>query len=488
MSSELPRSEVLRSGSSGLTPKPLSPFLCPGSSQPVSRSIHLARLNAVWPDCDQCEWRHDTEGLAEKTVTTTDRIRDQRSTGIQRTEFGIRGQYINDLDRRTTSELARLFCYCLNDSLKPQESSETFALPAGPSRLSQPIGLRASGPVEKTPPAMEVSLARLSPLVVGYDGRSSSPDIFVGVSAAAREFGLPIIDIGRCTAASLQEAARTQPDCCGAMFVTGAGSPVSWTGLDVLDAAGDPIPVVWKDFGVRLQHVSVESPDSSDGIGSAGNGVDDRLAELLHRMRSENRREEKRDTAFGSHLRLLLPPLEKRSGWMARLSRHSGTHQMLDFEDSYRQWLCRWYPEKQTLRIQVRSDDVLVQQRVAWLAEHTELELIGRSVHDHTTLPACQITITIEEDDRTFTIENAFGEKIGGDRLAAMINVAIHSQASQVTAHTDQASGRFWLTDSGRHGSGRKDAIVATEHVRDALAVLGLMCRLMLAGRMTLQA
>ena len=488
VSSELPRNENVRSGSSGLTSTALSPFLCPGSSQPVTRAIHLARLNAAWPECDQCEWRHDTEGLAEKTVATTERIRDQRSTGIQRTEFGIRGQYINDLDRRTSSELARLFCFCLNDNQKPRESSETFGASSSEQWPPTSIGLRTKGAAEQTPPVVNVSLVRLSPLVVGYDGRNSSPDIFVGVSAAAREFGLPILDIGRCTAASLQEAARSQLDCCGAMFVTGAGSPVSWTGLDVLDTAGDPIPVVWKDFGVGLQHVSAEVGGFAKEGSSTGSVPDDRLTEMLHRMRFENLPEQKREAPFRSQLRLLLPPSEQRSAWMARLSRHSGTHQVLDFEPSYRQWLSRWYPEKQSLRIQVRSDDALIQQRVAWLADHTELELIGRSVHDQTSIPACQITITIEEDDRCFTIENAFGQKISADRLAAMINVAIHSQASHVTAHTDHASGRFWLADSGRKDSGQRDAVRSTEHVRDALAVLGLLCRLMLAGRMNLQA
>jgi hypothetical protein len=492
VSSEFPRNATLRPGTSGITTTPLSPFLCPGSSQPVTRSIHLARLNAAWPECDRCEWRHDTEGLAEKTVATTERIRDQRSTGIQRTEFGIRGQYINDLDRRTTSELARLFCFCLNENQSASESPETIAVKSSEHWPAASIGPGKMRPADMIPPAVNVSLVMLSPLVVGYDGRNSSPDIFVGVSAAAREFGLPIVDIGRCTAASLQEAARSQPDCCGAMFVTGAGSPVSWIGLDVLDAAGDPIPVIWKDFGVRLQHVSMDASGSSPAAASAARVPDDRLTEMLHRMRSHQHPDEKREAAFRSQLRLVLPPLEERSRWMARLSRHSGTHQILDFEQTYRQWLTRWYPEKQGLRIQVRSDDVLIQQRVAWLAEHTGLELIGRSVHDHTSIPACQITITIEEDDRCFTVENTFGEKISPDRLAAMINVAIHSQASQVTAHTDHASGRFWLTDSGRTsagqvGSGHKKSVRSTEHVRDALAVLGLLCRLILAGRMNLQ-
>ena len=98
-----------------LEPVSGSPFVCPGNAAPVSRAIHLARLNAAWPGCDQCEWRFDSEGLAERTVLETERIRSQRVDGIRRTEFGIRGQYINDLDRQTAADLTRVFCACLHE-------------------------------------------------------------------------------------------------------------------------------------------------------------------------------------------------------------------------------------------------------------------------------------------------------------------------------------------------------------------------------------
>lgn len=480
MSSERPRSELHGMASAAAERPNVSPFLCPGGTQPVSRALHLARLNAAWPTCDQCEWRHDTEGLAQKTIEVTDRIRDHRAIGIQRTEFGVRGQYINELDRKTASELARLFCVCLYENSKATDQAE-----AEEARRRETANRSRSSSADRSAIEVKASFAELQPVVVGYDGRSSSPDIFVGVTAAVREFGLPLIDLGRCTAASIQEAARSQPGCSGAIFVTGSGSPASWTGLDVSDAAGDPVPVVWKDFGVRLQHVSLTAQSGPVPNAHQVRQPEDRLTEMLNRMRSENRTSPKTTaettTAATSHLRLLLPPLENRSRWLARLGRHSGEQRLLDFEPTYRQWLRRWYPEKHPMRVHVRSEDVLVQQRVAWLAEQTQLELICRSIHDSTNIPSCRLTLTIHEDDRFFSLQNFNGDAISAERLAAMINVAIHSQASQVTAHTDTASGRFWLTDASRSSS-----LHSTEHVRDGLAVLGLVSRLMTAGRISL--
>lgn len=461
-------------------------FLCPGDVQSVSRAIHLARLNAAWPVCDQCEYRHDTEGLAETTAESTDRIRDQRVVGIRRTEFGVRGQYINELNRRTASELARVFCFCLHQFATTADSSETPETRA-PERAVAGIRLR-SLPQEPVISDVTMEKVQLGPVVVGYDGRSSSPDIFVGVTAAVREFGLPIVDIGRCTAASIQEAARSLPSCSGAIFVTGAGSPGSWTGLDVSDAAGDPVPVIWKDFGIRLQHVSSQNPASDPASNRTpqsergSHAEDDRLTELLERMRAGSNAAADVQSDSHSYLRLLLPDATDRGQWMSRLSRKSGEHQVVDSEPSYRLWLSRWFPENCALRVHVRSDDPVIQQRVAWLAERTQMELIARPLADSSSLPPCVMTMTIAEDDRHFSLSNRAGMEISPERLAGLMNVAIHSQASLVTVHSDAASGRFWLADASRAESTR-----LTERVRDSLASLGLISRLIHAGRLTLE-
>ena len=414
-----------------LQPVSGSPFVCPGSTVAISRSIHLARLNAAWPGCDQCEWRFDSEGLAERTVQETDRIRSHRIDGIRRTEFGVRGQYINDLDRQTAADLTRIFCACLHE-----QSSQIDP------RADQRGGVGVPAQVSNLPlvgnAAADSALATfqsIAPVVVGYDGRSASVDLAIGVVAASREFGLPIIDIGRCTAASILEAARSFRECSGAILVTGAGSPNAWAGLDVFDRDGDTVPVVWKDVGVQLEHISTDA---------------------------------------GAFLKLQLPDTANRVRWARRLTRQSGTHNVVSFEDRYRDWLLKWYPKQSTLRILVRTDDDLIQQRLAWISDVTGLEIISRRSHDSSVPPHIAMTMTLPEDDRQFQIINAAHQIVTAERLALMLNRAMHSQSAHVTAHADTASGRFWISDAARIGSPG-----SAESIRDALATLGLVSRLM---------
>ncbi len=419
-----------------LQPVSGSPFVCPGSSVAISRSIHLARLNAAWPGCDQCEWRFDSEGLAERTVQETDRIRSHRIDGIRRTEFGIRGQYLNDLDRQTAADLTHIFCACLHE-----QSSRVDPHADERSGVNVPVQARNLPPAgNNAPDSALATFASIAPVVVGYDGRSASVDLAIGVGGASREFGLPVIDIGRCTAASILEAVRSFGECCGAILVTGAGSPNAWAGLDVFDRSGDTVPVVWKDVGVQLEHISSDA---------------------------------------GAFLKLQLPDTANRARWARRLTRQSGPHNVVNFEDRYRDWLLRWYPKQSTLRLLVRTDDDLIQQRLAWISEVTGLEIICRSPHDSSIPPHVSMTMTVPEDDRQFEIINAANQLVTADRLALMLNRAMHSQSAHVTAHADAASGRFWISDTARIGSPG-----SAESIRDALATLGLVSRLMESKRL----
>ena len=416
-----------------LSPVSGSPFVCPGSASAVSRAIHLARLNAAWPGCDQCEWRFDSEGLAARTVHETAQIRSQRADGIRRTEFGIRGQYINDLDRRTTADLTRIFINCLH------EQSALDDIDAGARR--SPRETRPGQSVATQPDKSATSFQAVAPLVVGYDGRSASVDLAIGVVAASREFGMPVIDVGRCTAASIQEASRCFHESCGAILVTGAGSPNSWAGVDVFDRHGEAVPVVWKDFGVQLEHVCSDA---------------------------------------ATFLKLQLPDAAARRRWARRLTRQSGSHDVVNFEDRYRDWMLRWYPKQSGLRILVRTDDVLLQQRLVMIAQTTGLEIISRGTPDSTLTPHVALTIIIPEDDRQFHVLNAYGQPVNSERLALALNRAMHTQSSQITAHADAASDRFWLTDAARTGARQ-----STESIHDALVTLGLIARLTESKRLT---
>ena len=127
----------------------------------------------------------------------------------------------------------------------------------------------------------------------------------------------------------------------------------------------------------------------------------------------------------------------------------------------------------------MRTDDDLIQQRLAWISEVTGLEIICRSLHDSSVPPHVAITITISEDDRRFQIVNAANQLVAVDRLALMLNRAMHSQSAHVTAHADTASGRFWISDAARIGLPG-----SAESIHDALATLGLVSRLMESKRL----
>ncbi len=416
-----------------LEPVSGSPFVCPGNTAAVSRAIHLARLNAAWPGCDQCEWRFDSEGLAARTVLETERIRSQRVEGIRRTEFGIRGRYINDLDRQTAADLTRIFCACLHEQSAQDD--------AGVEAKRSPREAQSGKPDGTESEIAAATFQSVAPVITGYDGRSASVDLATGVVAASREFGLPVMDVGRCTAASIQEAARCFHERCGAILVTGAGSPNAWAGVDAFDRRGEAVPVVWKDFGVQLEHVT---------------------------------------SAAATFLKLRLPDAAARARWARRLTRQSGPHHIVSFEDRYRDWLLRWYPKQSGLRILVRSDDVLLQHRLAWISQTTGLEMICRGTHDSAVTPHVALTMMIPEDDRTFQILNACDQPVNSERLALALNRAMHTQSSHITAHADAASERFWLSDDARNGARR-----STESIHDALATLGLIARLTESKRLT---
>lgn len=453
---------TLHGGNSGMTshpadallsePAPSSPFLCPGHATPVSRAVHLARLHAGWSGCDQCDWRNDLEGLAESARQQLTRIRQRRMGGVRRTEFGIRGVWLNDLTRARAAWLMHVFC----DSL--------YGSAAAAAHPQRPTSVAGAGRTAEHPAASDSAASAITrpALVTGYDGRPSSLDIFAGTLSAIRECGFPVIDIGRCTAASLLEAARSLPETHAAVLVTGSGTPPSWTGFDVFDREGHPLPVRWDAYGIRLTALSEPLKDSVDAVASEsadrGPGRADPAAESI----------------------VLELPSRSDSGFPARRTRSSGSCRSLPFEQRYRRTLLRWFPDRSSVPVGVATGDALVTERVHWLMTHGSLNLHTHSpsgTPDKGARP--HLELRIPEDDRSFTLVDRNGCAFRPDELADRINRAIQSRSSHVTAHADAASGRFWLTDAARTSSAS-----STEQITDALAALGLLLRLIADDRL----
>ncbi len=430
-----------------------SPYVCPGSNTAISRTIHLARLNAAWSGCDQCEWRDDTEGLAVRSVTDTERIRRSRNDGIRRTEFGIRGQYVNYVTRSVAAHLVQIFCACLTRTVSDGRTDADI------KRSIQP------------PDSSEPRRTLLPSIVLGYDGRPSSPDLFVGAASAIREFGLDVIDIGRCTSASSQEAVRCFPEAAGVVIVTGAGAEPSFAGFDVFDRRGESVPVIWKEHEVRLQATEIESVRQCESTSeTGGEDTSQRSADVSVSA-----------TYPGSgNLRMLLSlPEGSRRRTVRRNSRRSGSHRPVDFESQYRRWLRAWYPSGNALKAVVRTQDPVIADRARWLAAETGVEIVCRGIHDRDLSPDRHsssdrhLNITVFEDDRGFRLTDSSGAELSYSQTAALMNRLLRAHASHISAHADDAGNRFWLTDTARPSSGE-----STEHIRDALACIGLLLKL----------
>ena len=149
-------------------------YRCPGQRGAVSEAVHNARLEADFPACRGCE--HG---------------RKDRRPALEFEAGNLRGRGGNVIDRAAVAGWAR-------------------ALAAG---LSERCGGRPR-------------------VVVGYDGRPSSPDLFAGLRALS-DAGCELLDIGRSLRPVLDFAVRELTADAG-VFVTGGTAANGWNGLDVV--------------------------------------------------------------------------------------------------------------------------------------------------------------------------------------------------------------------------------------------------------------
>jgi hypothetical protein len=286
----------------------------------------------------------------------------------------------------------------------------------------------------------------LPALLIGYDGRTFSPEVFSGVSEAIRELGVSILDAGRCTAASLQESLRCSPEAAGALLITGAGFPVGWSGLDAYDHDGESVQVIWREYGVSLY------ADAASPVGGAAMETG-----------SHN------PGGSGLRLRLELPAVDEHFPGIRRLARRSGRHILAGHEDRYREWLGSWYRSGSGPRLLVATDDLLLRERVQWLAESAGASLSWCSISD-AGRSGSGLILEVQEDDRRFELRRIGGASVTAERLASILNSSGGHRFSQLTAHADPVSNRLWLTDAARPGG-----IGMTERIEDALVTAGLL-------------
>ena len=191
-------------------------YTCPGEKHPISRSVHLSRLAAFYPKCRDCQHRDDTGNLPQQTVERLQNTEKRVERPTLFTDDGVRGIYLNELNRNRAGRMSAAFASLLWDGYPLQGRDTTEKPTNGCVRHPRPV------------------------VVVGYDARPSSPDIATGVVTALRRMGCHVVDINLttrpCFCFAVDHLKAT-----GGIFVTGAGSDPSWTGLDFLGRHACPI-------------------------------------------------------------------------------------------------------------------------------------------------------------------------------------------------------------------------------------------------------
>ncbi|HVW02765.1 MAG TPA: hypothetical protein VHB77_20575, partial [Planctomycetaceae bacterium] len=190
-------------------------YTCPGEDRPISRAVHLSRLASFYPACRECAHRADTGQLpadiCERIQSTERRIERASLFG----PLGVRGVYLNELGRKKAGEIAAAMASLLwQDVPAPAASDDEAVRWATASRR---------GPT----------------VLVGRDDRPSSPDIATGVARSLCRMGCHVVDVGQCSRPTFLFAIEHLHATAGA-FVSGSGHDPSWTGLDLVGAAGVP--------------------------------------------------------------------------------------------------------------------------------------------------------------------------------------------------------------------------------------------------------
>ena len=421
-------------------------FVCPGETVPISRAIHLGRLNAGWSFCDRCDWKFQTEGLSQRTLERLDAVREHRPGGVVRSEFGVRGQWLNELNSESLELLTAVFCH---------------SLAAGDRR---PAG--GVDPVVSTPSKPPL-------LVAGFDGRSFSAEVFAKVIRTSVQSGFQVRDCGRSTHASILHCTGRDGDAMGGIFVSGAGWPTPWTGIDVFDVDGQSAAVHWEAAGIRLQQSVAGSTAKEWGEVDR----DDRMVQVLREFRQvettpkSTSPPEQLSAPDRRVMTLLFPSLDPARLEKLRLGRSSGRRIPADVEHQYRQWLAGWYPQQSRARLLVQCRDELAAERVAWLHQQTEgaVSIAGSgSLSDGGSMGA--IGLLLAEDDRWGTFVELGGSPISVSRLQHMLGAYLAAVRRHVSVHTDSVTQRIWLSDLSGPNSGK-----SRNEICDILAVAGLL-------------
>ncbi|APZ93802.1 hypothetical protein Fuma_03420 [Fuerstiella marisgermanici] len=415
-----------------------SRFVCPGETSPVSSAVHLGRLASGWPGCAECRWRNETAAPRP---------------AIRRTEYGVRGAYLNAIDRFKAGQLAAILSTHLTNLHSAVDQRRTEV-----ADNAKPASADEATPVVRSPPATTIA--------VGFDGSRGTPDLFAGVVSAVRQNGCPVLDAGQTSAAALLNVCRQHRRAFGAIMVTGAGAAPSETGLDVFLADGQTTAIPWQDFGVGIRFMS-NSDEESDVATFSG-----AVQQTLNRIRSGTRQESD-STEQQAARPQELTHISSHARRVFRSHRISGTSTAVDTESLYRSWLLRWWPRECRLPVEFATDSDATLERLRWITKRLSLNLTIRrtgEVADGIVQPL----LTIDDDDRFLTVRSPRGRVLSAVELADWMNHSVRTTASHVTAHARPGDDTVVLVDVAAPNSGRQQDVIT-----DGLATAGFLMKLL---------
>lgn len=188
-------------------------YICPGETHSISRSVHLSRLAAFYPNCRDCPLQSDVGELPRQTIERVETIATSLSRKSFFTREGVRGVHRNELTRELAGRLATALASSVWETMTSTRSSAD-----GSSRTprTQPL------------------------IVVGRDNRESSPDLLAGVTSSLLRMGCRVIDVRRLSTPAFRFAVEHLNASAG-IHVTGSGCDPSWTGLDFVARNGRPM-------------------------------------------------------------------------------------------------------------------------------------------------------------------------------------------------------------------------------------------------------
>jgi phosphomannomutase len=197
-------------------------YQCPGENYTISRSVHLGRLARFYPNCRECPHRHDTGGLARRVVRALEALPARKTLRFD--DFGVRGVYLNEIDRATAREVAGCFGLLLRQ--------RALDVPSAPAPSAQ---------AEMAPhPTGIASGKRMTKVVVARDEHPCTPDLAVGAIDGLRYAGCEVIDLGVASSPCLVFCIQ-HLEADGGVMLCGDAADSSVIGLRLWRQGGGPL-------------------------------------------------------------------------------------------------------------------------------------------------------------------------------------------------------------------------------------------------------